>query len=143
TTIRVMLGFLRPSGGAARIFGLDCWYDSKAIKQDVGYLPGDLRLPSWMDGAAALSIYGSVRGRDLRRSGGELAEKFGLDLRVKVREMSRGMRLKLGLIIALAHSPRLLVLDEPTSALDPLMQQELRALLVKMAAQGHTVFFSS
>src|SRR5580765_3539907 len=143
TTIRVMLGFLRPTAGAAKIFGLDCWSDSKAIKRDVGYVPGDLRLPSWMNGETALSIFGAVRGQDLMRSGRELAERFDLDLRVKVREMSRGMRQKLGLILALAHSPRLLVLDEPTSALDPLMQQELRALLVKMAAKGHTVFFSS
>src|SRR5207247_1315609 len=112
TTIRVLLGFLRPTSGAAKIFGLDCWRDSKAIKRDIGYLPGDLRLPAWMDGANALSIFGAVRGRDLAGAGRELAEKFDLDLRVKVRDMSRGMRQKLGLILALAHSPRLLVLDE-------------------------------
>src|SRR5437879_62676 len=112
TTIRVMLGFLRPTAGAARIFGLDCWRDSKAIKRDTGYLPGDLRLPAWMNGATALSIFGVVRGRDLTASGGDLASRFDLDLRVKVRDMSRGMRQKLGLILALAHSPRLLVLDE-------------------------------
>src|SRR6058998_117085 len=138
-----MLGFLRPTSGEARIFGLDCWRDSKVIKRDIGYLPGDLRLPAWMNGANALSIFGAVRGRDLARSGRELAEKFDLDLRVKVREMSRGMRQKLGLILALAHSPRLLVLDEPTSALDPLMQQVLHELLRQLAAAGHTVFFSS
>ena len=143
TTIRVMLGFLRPTTGTARTFGLDCWRDSKAIKRDVGYLPGDLRLPAWMDGENALSIFGAVRGRDLRRSGRELADKFDLDLRVKVRDMSRGMRQKLGLILALAHSPRLLVLDEPTSALDPLMQRALHQLLRELAATGHTVFFSS
>jgi len=84
-----------------------------------------------------------VRGRDLAGAGRELAEKFDLDLRVKVRDMSRGMRQKLGLILALAHSPRLLVLDEPTSALDPLMQQTLHDLLRQLAAAGHTVFFSS
>jgi len=143
TTIRVMLGFLRPTSGEARIFGLDCWRDSKAIKRDIGYLPGDLRLPAWMDGTNALSIFGAVRGRDLAGAGRELAEKFDLDLRVKVRDMSRGMRQKLGLILALAHSPRLLVLDEPTSALDPLMQQTLHELLRQRAAAGHTVFFSS
>jgi len=143
TTIRVMLGFLRPTTGAARIFGLDCWSDSKAIKRDVGYVPGDLRLPSWMNGETALSIFGAVRGQDLMRSGRELAEKFDLELRVKVREMSRGMRQKLGLILALAHSPRLLVLDEPTSALDPLMQEILHELLRRWAGAGHTVFFSS
>ena len=143
TTIRVMLGFLRPTSGAASIFGLDCWRESKAIKRDVGYVPGDLRLPSWMNGAKALSIFGAVRGQDLTRSGGELAGRFDLDLGVKVRDMSRGMRQKLGLILALAHSPRLLVLDEPTSSLDPLMQQALHDLLRNLAAAGHTVFFSS
>src|SRR5262245_43541117 len=143
TTIRVMLGFLRPTSGDARIFGLDCWRDSKAIKRDIGYLPGDLRLPAWMDGTNALSIFGAVRGKDLVGAGRQLAEKFALDLRVKVRDLSRGMRQKLGLILALAHSPRLLVLDEPTSALDPLMQQVLHDLLRQLAAAGHTVFFSS
>ncbi len=143
TTIRVMLGFLQPTSGQARIFGLDCWRESKAIKQDIGYLPGDLRLPPWMNGMNALRIFGAVRDKDLTGAGGELAEKFDLDLRVKVRDMSRGMRQKLGLILALAHSPRLLVLDEPTSALDPLMQQVLHDLLRQLAAAGHTVFFSS
>ena len=143
TTIRVMLGFLRPTSGEANIFGMDCWRETKAIKRDVGYLPGDLRLPAWMNGAGALSIFGAVRGRDLTGAGRELAERFDLDLRVKVREMSRGMRQKLGLILALAHAPRLLVLDEPTSSLDPLMQQALHALLRQRAAAGHTVFFSS
>jgi len=143
TTIRVMLGFLRPTSGSARIFGWDCWSQTKAIKQEVGYLPGDLRLPAWMNGDSALSIFGAVRGRDLKRSGRELADNFELDLRVKVREMSRGMRQKLGLILALAHSPRLLVLDEPSSALDPLMQQKLHEHLRQSAATGHTIFFSS
>ena len=143
TTIRVMLGFLRPTSGAARIFGLDCWHESKAIKRDVGYVPGDLRLPAWMNGTQALSIFGAVRGLDLTRAGAELAGRFDLDLDVKVRDMSRGMRQKLGLILALANSPRLLVLDEPTSSLDPLMQQVLHDSLRQLAAAGHTVFFSS
>jgi len=143
TTIRVLLGFLRPTSGEARIFGLDCWRETKAVKRDLGYLPGDLRLPPWMNGTNALSIFGAVRRRDLTQSGRELAARFDLDLRVKIRDMSRGMRQKLGLILALAHSPRLLVLDEPTSALDPLMQQVLHELLRQLAAAGHTVFFSS
>jgi ABC-2 type transport system ATP-binding protein len=143
TTIRVLLGFLQPTSGKARIFGLDCWRETKSIKRDVGYLPGDLRLPAWMNGATALSLFSAVRGRDLARSGRELAAKFDLDLSVKVRAMSRGMRQKLGIILALAHSPRLLVLDEPTSSLDPLMQQTLHESLRQVAAAGHTVFFSS
>lgn len=143
TTIRVLLGFLRPTAGRATIFGLDCWRESKAVKREVGYLPGDLRLPPWMDGVNALTIFGAIRGLDLTRAGRDLARRFDLDLRVKVRDMSRGMRQKLGLILALAHSPRLLVLDEPTSSLDPLMQEALHELLRQLAAEGHTVFFSS
>lgn len=143
TTIRVLLGFLRPSGGSARIFGQDCWSHSREIKRDIGYVPGDLRLPAWMNGSTCLSIFGQVRGRDLTESGRDLAGRLDLDLSVKVREMSRGMRQKLGLILALAHSPKLLVLDEPTSALDPLVQEILRELLRERASHGQTVFFSS
>jgi ABC-2 type transport system ATP-binding protein len=143
TTIRVLLGFLRPTSGNARILDRDCWRQSTSIKADVGYLPGDLRLYSWMNGERALAIFGAARRLDLKREGHELAQRFGLDLSVKVRQMSRGMRQKLGLILALAHRPRLLVLDEPSSALDPLMQEALREHLQDLARQGHTIFFSS
>ena len=143
TTIRVLLGFLRPSQGQARVFGRDAWRDSATIKSDVGYLPGDLRLYPWMNGELALRIFGGVRGRDLMREGRELAERFALDLRVRVRNMSRGMRQKLGLILALAPRPKLLILDEPTASVDPLMQGLLRAHLRALASTGHTVFFSS
>ncbi len=143
TTIRVLVGLLQPTAGRARVFGLDAWDRSAQIKADVGYLPGDLRLYSWLTGHKALAIVGSIRGRDLTPSGRELAEYFALDLDVRVRDMSRGMRQKLGLILALAHRPKLLILDEPTSGLDPLMQERLRQHLRDLAAEGHTVFFSS
>ena len=143
TTIRVLLGFLRPTRGSARVFGFDCWRASRRIKAEVGYLPGDLRLYPWINGRDALRIFGAVRGRDLLRRGQELADELDFDLRLKVRSMSRGTRQKLGLILALAHEPRLLVLDEPTAGLDPLVQEQLRAHLRRLAAAGHTVFFSS
>jgi ABC-2 type transport system ATP-binding protein len=143
TTIRVLLGFLRPTSGSAAIFGLDCWGRTRRIKRDVGYVPGDLRLPAWMTAEAALSIFGSVRGRDMLAHGHEMADALALDLSVKVRRMSRGMRQKLGLILAMAHRPRLLILDEPTSGLDPLMQDVVREHLKKLSREGTTVFFSS
>jgi ABC-2 type transport system ATP-binding protein len=143
TTIRVLMGFLRASGGSARIFGMDCWSQGRKIRQDVGYVPGDLRLHSWMNATDALRIFGAIRGRDMAKPGRDLIEQFGLDAKVKVRAMSRGMKQKLGLILALAHRPRLLVLDEPTTGLDPLMQERFRAHLQHLVAAGHTVFFSS
>ena len=143
TTIRVLLGFLRPTSGRAGVLGLDCWRDSHRIKTDVGYLPGDLRLYSSMTGEDHLRICGATRGCDMLGPGTALAEQFVLDLKVPVRKMSRGMRQKLGLILALAHRPRLLILDEPTVSLDPLMRDRLIEHLRRMAADGHTVFFSS
>lgn len=143
TTIRLLLGLVRPSAGHAHVFGLDCWRDSHRIKRDVGYLPGDLRLYSWITMARALRIFGRIRGLDLSRVGGELAERFRLELNLRIHKMSRGMRQKVGLVLAMAHRPRLLILDEPTSGLDPLMQDELGRVLRELAQQGHTIFFSS
>lgn len=143
TTIRVLLGLLRASAGSAKIFGSDCWRSSRTIKQEVGYLPGDLRLYSQMNGNDLLRTCGAIRRRDLRSPGRMLAELFSLELNVTVRRMSRGMRQKLGLIIALAHRPQLLILDEPTASLDPLMQERLMDYLRQLATEGHTIFFSS
>jgi ABC-2 type transport system ATP-binding protein len=143
TAIRLLLGFLRPSAGSASVFGLDSWRDSHEIKRDVGYLPSDLRLWPWMTAESALRVAGRVRGRNLGPAGKALAERFELEPDVRVRAMSRGMRQKLGVVLALAHDPRLLVLDEPTGGLDPLMQDELTRLLRERAEAGCTVFFSS
>ena len=129
TTIRVLLGLLRPDRGQARVFDLDCWRQSARIKADVGYVPGDLRLYPWLTGRNALKLFGQIRERDLNEQGRALAGEFKLDLEVPVRHMSRGMRQKLGLILAMAHRPRLLVLDEPSTGLDPLIQDRLFARL--------------
>lgn len=143
TTIRVLLGMLQPTEGQVTVFGLDCWRESHRIKADIGYIPGDLRLYPWMDLRDGLRIVGRVRGRDLLGPGLELARRFALEPAVRVRSMSRGMRQKLGLILALAHRPRLLILDEPTSALDPPMQVALYEHLRERTVEGATVFFSS
>jgi ABC-2 type transport system ATP-binding protein len=143
TAIRLLLGFLKPTSGDARIFGMDCWRKSHRIKRDVGYLPGDLRLYPWLTVRNALPILSGARKQDLNEAGLTLAERFTLNPDKPVRKMSRGMRQKLGLILALVHEPKLIVLDEPTSGLDPLMQLSLAGLLRARAAAGSTVFFSS
>ena len=142
TAIRLLLGFLRDTGGAT-IFGHDCWRQRAVVQRDVGYLPGDLRLYPWMTGHRALRISGQIRRLDLSAAGRELRRRFRLEMNLRVRKMSRGMRQKLGLILASAHRPRLLILDEPTSGLDPLMQDVLMDLLRERTAEGTTVFFSS
>lgn len=143
TTIRLLLGLLRPTSGGARILGRDCWRESARVKREVGYLPGDVRLYGSLDGRRFLRMVGHARGLDLRARAESLAERLDLDLTVKVARMSKGMRQKLGIVLALAHEPRLLVLDEPTSGLDPIMQDVLKDILRELASRGHTVFFSS
>lgn len=143
TAIRVLLGLLRPTDGSAAILDHDCWRDGRTIKQDVGYLPGDLRLYPGMTGETALRWIGQVRCVDVLTHGQELSDDFRLDLSRRVREMSRGTRQKLGLVMAMAHKPTLLILDEPTASLDPIMQQKLHVRLRGMADDGYTVFFSS
>jgi len=143
TTIRMLLGLLRPEGGSARVLSRDCWAEGPAVRREIGYMPGDLRLYPWMTAQVALHIFSRVRRTDLAPAGRGLCEYFGLDPSVAVRAMSRGMRQKLGLILALAHDPRVLVLDEPTSGLDPITQERLYQQLRERAGRGHTVFFSS
>ncbi len=143
TTIRVLLGFLRPTAGEARAFGLDCWRESPRIKRDAGYLPGDVRLYPWLTARTALALSASIRNRPPAAMAPDLIDRFELDPLVPVRRMSRGTRQKLGLLLALAHQPRLIVLDEPTAGLDPLIREQLNAILRERAAAGATVFFSS
>ncbi|MBI4718280.1 MAG: ABC transporter ATP-binding protein [Planctomycetes bacterium] len=143
TTIRVLMGLLRPSGGRARVLGRDCGRESHRINEELGYLPGDLRLYPWLTLRQALRMFGRVRRRDLTAEGDRLAGAFDLESNVPAHAMSRGMRQKLGIILALAHRPRLLILDEPTTGLDPLMQRALYTQLRAFAAEGGTVFFSS
>jgi ABC-2 type transport system ATP-binding protein len=143
TTLRLLLGLLRPSAGRAWLCGFDAWSDGQRARAEVGYLPGELRLPGWMSAASGLALVERVRKRALVRAGLELAERLRFDPRVPARQMSSGMRQKLGLVLALAHDPRLLVLDEPSSALDPLVQLELQAILRERSQAGTTILFSS
>ncbi len=143
TTIRVLMGLLRPASGSATILGHDCWAQSTQAKSQVGYLPGDLRLYSWLNARIAIDLFGKIRRCDFAAEGHRLIEAFDLDATVRVKDMSRGMRQKLGLVLALAHRPAVVIMDEPTASLDPLMQEKLHAELRGLAVAGSCVFLSS
>ena len=143
STIRVLMGLLKADQGNAEIFGKDCGNFGPAIREDIGYMPGDLRIYGWMTCKNGLKISSKVRGKDITKLGLELAERFNLDPNLPARKMSKGTRQKLGLILALAHNPKLLIFDEPTSGLDPLIQETLFDIIRDKTKQGHTVFFSS
>ena len=143
TTLRILIGLMRATAGQASIFGLDVWRDSTRIRRDVGYLPGDARFYGWMRGTALLAFCNRARGGGHTAETSRLLERFGLDAIRRIRDYSAGMKQKLGLICALMHRPRLLILDEPTTALDPLVQETLYDELRESAKRGQTVLFSS
>jgi ABC-2 type transport system ATP-binding protein len=143
TTIRTLLDFIRPTGGRATVLGLDSHRDSVQIHRRVGYLPGEFNLYEQMTGTEYLSYFSQLRGGVDVAYTAELAERFDLDLVMKIKSLSHGNRQKVALLQAFMHRPELLVLDEPTQGLDPLMQQEFYRLIAEARADGRTVFLSS
>ena len=145
TLIRTLLGFLHPTGGSATVLGRDIVSDSVAIRARTGYLPGGIALYDSLSGAATLDYLSDLQDSNpVRRE--ELCERLQMPasvLRRRVRDYSRGMRQKIGVIQALQHDPELAILDEPTEGLDPLMQQAFYSIMDDVRAQGRTIFFSS
>lgn len=142
TTIRQLMGLLRPSAGSAQVFGLDCWRDAAAVKDRVGYLPGEIRLYDRLTCAEFLDFFAAFRpGAATRRRA--LVERLDLDLGQRIKHLSKGNRQKLALVQALMHDAPLLIMDEPSSGLDPLVQEDLLALLREEQGRGKTLFLSS
>ncbi|MEV7281627.1 ABC transporter ATP-binding protein [Streptomyces sp. NPDC093111] len=145
TTLRCLVGLLGPTAGHARVLGLDPIADHARLAPRLGYLPGELRLYPELTGAQTLDLLTALqRAPSPRRR--ELCERLDLsdrDLRRPVLGYSRGMKQKLGLVQALQHDPRLVVLDEPTEGLDPLVQETFYALMAEAAGAGRTVLLSS
>jgi beta-exotoxin I transport system ATP-binding protein len=143
TTIRTLLDFQRATSGGAEILGLDIERDSLEIRHRVGYLAGDLRLFAPMTGEEHVRWFGRARGEYDTVLTGSLVERFEIPMDRPVRQLSKGNRQKVGILLAFMHLPELLILDEPTSGLDPLMQTEFEALLRESVADGRTVLLSS
>jgi ABC-2 type transport system ATP-binding protein len=144
TTIRILLNLIFPTGGSARIMGMDVIRETKKIKHHVGYIPSDANAYSSMDVHEFLSycirFYQVMNGTHRIA---ELSELFELDLKRKIGELSMGNRKKVSIVQSLLHNPKLLILDEPTMGLDPLMQAKFFELLRSENQKGMTIFFSS
>jgi ABC-2 type transport system ATP-binding protein len=145
TMIRTLLGFLQPTRGEASVLGMDIVRDSVEIRRLTGYLPGGIAFYDSLSGEEVLDYLSDMQGRKpFRRA--ILCERLEMPasvLRRRVRDYSRGMRQKLGVIQSLQHDPELAILDEPSEGLDPLMQQAFYRILDDLRSEGRTVFFSS
>ncbi len=143
TTIRLLLGLHRPTAGRAQLFGVDAWSDPVAAHRRIAYVAGEPSLWPSLTSGETLEFLARLHGgtdmayRDL------LVDRFELDVRKKVRALSKGNRQKVQLIAALATRADLLILDEPTSGLDPLMEMAFRECALEAKARGQTIFLSS
>ncbi len=143
TTIRILMDLIRPSGGQARVLGLDTRRDGVAIRRRVGYLPGDFVVDGRQSAHELLTYLGHLRGGVPEARFATLARRLDLDLRPPIRALSKGNRQKVGLVQAFMHEPELLILDEPTSGLDPFLQAEFTAMAREAVGRGAVVFMSS
>ena len=143
TTIRILLGLLRADAGQVRLLDGDPWRDAVALHRRLAYVPGDVTLWPNLTGGEIIDLLGRLRaGIDARRRA-ELIARFDLDPTKYGRAYSKGNRVKVALIAALASDVELLLLDEPTSGLDPLMMEVFRACISEERDKGRTVLLSS
>ncbi len=144
TLIRHVLGLLRAQGGCVRVFGLDPVADPAGVLGRIGYLSEDRDLPDWMRVGELMRYTQAFFPRWDEAYADELRRTFELDLNQKVKSLSRGQRARIGLLIALAHRPDLLLLDEPSSGLDPIVRRDILGAIIRTVAdEGRTVLFSS
>jgi ABC-2 type transport system ATP-binding protein len=146
TLIKVLLGIVHKTGGAAALLGQPA--GDRRGRRSVGYLPENHRIPRHHTANSALEYYGSLSGMpagEIRSRRPELLELVGLKDwgRSSVRKFSKGMLQRLGLAQALMHNPELLILDEPTDGVDPVGRSEMRGLLQRLKSEGKTIFINS
>ncbi|MET9888026.1 ABC transporter ATP-binding protein [Streptomyces sp. NPDC006430] len=143
TTIRVLLGLLRPDSGTAELLGGDPWVDAVTLHRRIAYVPGDVTLWRNLSGGEVIDLYGRLRGGLDRTRRAELIERFELDPTKKGRTYSKGNRQKVALVAAFASEVELLILDEPTSGLDPLMEEVFQGCVAEARNAGRTILLSS
>jgi ABC-2 type transport system ATP-binding protein len=143
TALRLVMGFLRPTSGVARIGGHDSWHDSVAARRQVAYLPGELRLYENMTGRQLIDFLSALRGQPPREGVDNLARRFDIDLSRPLANLSSGMKRKVALLQVLVADVPLLIMDEPTNALDPTMRDELLDQVRQACKRGQTIVFSS
>lgn len=143
TTIRTLLGLISPTSGSARIFDKDILKDHIEILSRIGYMPSEAMFYHGMRVEEVLRLSASLHGKNCRDEAHRLCERFKLDTKKKVEELSLGNRKKVSIVCAFMHQPDLYILDEPTSGLDPLMQKAFFELIHEKNKQGATIFLSS
>ncbi|MCD7797359.1 MAG: ABC transporter ATP-binding protein [Clostridiales bacterium] len=143
TTIRHMMGFLKPDGGTVAVNGLDPWENAPEVMKSVSYIPGEIAFPDLKTGTDFFRVQAQFLGvRDFSYMN-HLIEFLGLDPSADLKRMSKGMKQKTAIVAALMGNRSTLILDEPTTGLDPLMRETFLELIREEKSKGRTVFMSS
>ncbi len=143
TTIRHIMGFLKPSSGEALVTGLSSWEHSSEIVKKIGYVPGEIAFPDLKTGIDFLKCQADFSGLYDMSYANELIERLQLDPRANLKRMSKGMKQKTALVAALMNDAPIIILDEPTTGLDPLMRATFLDIIREEHQKGKTVFMSS
>ena len=143
TTIRNILGFIKPTSGSVKVNGLSSWEHASEIAKFVGYVPGEIAFPDLPTGIAFLKCQAEFYGLKDMSYANELIEKLQLDPRANLKRMSKGMKQKTALVAALMNDSPIIILDEPTTGLDPLMRVTFLDIIKKEHEKGKTIFMSS
>ena len=144
TTIRCLMGLLRPTSGQCRLLGEQVVPGRATQHTRIGYLPGDFRTWPGLTARKSLTLLARLgNGKEVDKQQQELAERLDLNLDRRVRALSKGNRQKVGVVYAFQHKPEVLILDEPTIGLDPLVRQVVLDMIREAAQAGATVLLSS
>lgn len=143
TTIRSILGFLRPTRGEAQVLGMESFSHASEVAGKIGYVPGEIAFPDLRTGTEFLKSQAEFLGLTDLRYADELVSRLQLDPRANLKRMSKGMKQKTALAAALMKDAPILILDEPTTGLDPLMRETFLNLIRHEHARGKTILMSS
>lgn len=144
TLIKHILGSLKPQSGKVQVFGQDPIRNLQSVLARIGYLSASPELPKWMRIGQLLRYTSAFYPTWDEAYASELISLFELDLAAKIKTLSTGQHARVGLVLALAHRPELLLLDEPSSGLDPVVRRDiLEAIISSISEAGCTVMFSS
>lgn len=143
TTIRSIMNLINKTSGKVLIENKEFNKDDVEIKEKIGYLPSEIYLYDDLTVKEMLDYHEKFYKKDIHERRVELVKRLQLDEKKKIEDLSLGNLKKLGIILALAHEPKILILDEPTSGLDPIMQNVFYDLLKEEKKKGTTVFYST
>lgn len=143
TTMKILTGLAPADSGRAAILGLDCWARATELRHRVGYMPERPRFYDWMSVGDIGWFTSSFHKPGFLPRFKEWAERLGLDPDKQLKDLSKGGYARVGLALALAPDPEVLLLDEPTSGLDLLTRREFLSSLASLAASGRTIFITS